>query len=259
MQVKSARRQTVSVMESKKIQTHDADIREPLFEFLDERFGKNRILEEKTMGKSRADVVMVLPDALCGIEIKSDADTYQRLASQVKDYDQYYDRNIVVVGTSHAAHIAEHVPSYWGIITVELVNDVWDFYVLREAQQNPEMKWKKKMEILWRPELAMIQQHHDMPKYKDKSKAFVTEKILALVPERMTAEELSREISDILFERDYTAVRQQLKEYRKGEIERALETEEDPYKRLDLMIRQAKARANLPKRRRRRRRRRSGL
>lgn len=33
-----------------------------------------------------------------GIEIKSDADTYARLDRQVKDYDRYFDRNIIVVG-----------------------------------------------------------------------------------------------------------------------------------------------------------------
>lgn len=44
----------------------DKDIREPLFDFLEETYGKIRILEEKNMGKSRADLVMVLPDALCG-------------------------------------------------------------------------------------------------------------------------------------------------------------------------------------------------
>jgi len=33
---------------------HDRDIREPLFEFLEDSFGKIRILEEKTMGRSRA-------------------------------------------------------------------------------------------------------------------------------------------------------------------------------------------------------------
>ena len=80
---------------------YDKDIREPLFDFLDETFGKNRILEEKIIGNSRADVVMVTPEAIFGIEIKSDADTYARLKSQVKDYDKYYDLNFVVVGTSH--------------------------------------------------------------------------------------------------------------------------------------------------------------
>ena len=35
----------------------DKDIREPLFDFLDERYGKNRIIEEKTMGRSRATIL----------------------------------------------------------------------------------------------------------------------------------------------------------------------------------------------------------
>ena len=60
----------------------DKDIREPLFEFLEERYGKVRILEEKTVGRSRADVVMVIPEKIVGIEIKSDADTYTRLERQ---------------------------------------------------------------------------------------------------------------------------------------------------------------------------------
>ena len=74
---------------------YDKDIREPLFDFLEGMYGKIRILEEKQMGKSRADIVMVLPDLVAGIEIKSDADTYVRLKRQVKDYDQFYDRNYV--------------------------------------------------------------------------------------------------------------------------------------------------------------------
>ena len=40
----------------------DKDTREPLFDFLEEMYGKIRILEEKQIGKSRADIVMVLPE-----------------------------------------------------------------------------------------------------------------------------------------------------------------------------------------------------
>lgn len=80
---------------------YDKDIREPLFDFLEGMYGKIRILEEKQIGKSRADIVMVLPDLVAGIEIKSDADTYVRLKRQVKDYDQFYDRNYVAAGSSH--------------------------------------------------------------------------------------------------------------------------------------------------------------
>lgn len=67
----------------------DKDIREPLFEYLEEQHDKVRILEEKTMGRSRADVVMVLEEEVVGVEIKSDADTYARLSRQVKDYDRF--------------------------------------------------------------------------------------------------------------------------------------------------------------------------
>jgi len=88
---------------------HDKDIRDPLFDFLEETYGKIRILEEKTIGRSRADVVMVTPNALYGIEIKSDADTYARLERQVKDYNAYYDYNYVAVGASHGLHVEEHV------------------------------------------------------------------------------------------------------------------------------------------------------
>lgn len=43
---------------------HDKEIREPLFDYLEETYGKIRIIEEKMMGRSRADVVMVTEDAL---------------------------------------------------------------------------------------------------------------------------------------------------------------------------------------------------
>lgn len=190
---------------------YDKDIREPLFDFLEGCFGKVRILEEKRMGKSRADLVMVLPDQIAGIEIKSDADTYARLKRQVTDYDQFYDRNYVVAGSSHALHIEEHVPSWWGIVTVEQVDGAADFYVLREAKPNPELKLKKKLSILWRPELVRIQEINGLPGYKEKSKDFVIGKIAEKVPE----DTLAVQISDLLFERDYTTIEDMIRTYKK--------------------------------------------
>ena len=65
----------------------DADIREPLILYLEQYYDKVRFLEELVTGKARADVVMVLLGKVCGIEIKSDADTYTRLAAQIRYYD----------------------------------------------------------------------------------------------------------------------------------------------------------------------------
>ena len=202
------------MQETAKNLIHDKDIREPLFDFLEETYGKIRIFEEKMMGRSRADVVMVMENALCGLEIKSDADSYARLSRQVKDYDKYYDYNIAVVGTRHANSIKEHVPEWWGVITVEEENGVLDFYFFRKPSQNPKVDISKIISILWRPELAHIQTLNGMPKYTEKSKRFVTERILASVPE----DKLDRQISDELFERDYTLIEETMNEFRSKKI-----------------------------------------
>ena len=196
----------------------DKDIREPLFEFLEEKYGKVRILEEKNIGKSRADVVMITDDAIFGIEIKSDADTYARLARQVKDYDCYYDKNIVVVGSSHALHIREHVPEHWGVITVEMEDEDYDFYVLREPAANDKVTFRNKLEFLWRPELVKIQEKHEMPRYKEKSKSFVVDKIGAWIEEGKIDEyTVQGEICELLFERDYNTIFEEINRYREAE------------------------------------------
>ena len=173
-----------------------------------------RIIEEKMMGRSRADVIMVTEDALVGIEIKSDADSYVRLARQVRDYERFYDYNYVVVGTSHAMHIEEHVPDAWGIITVERADagqpHALDFYILRRASANPHVDMAHKIRILWRPELARIQMRNRMPEYRRMSKQFVRDRIA----ERVPADVLNRQISEELFERDYTTIGEELAQYR---------------------------------------------
>ncbi len=234
----------------------DKDIREPLFDFLEDTYGKVQIIEEKTMGKSRADLVMITEESLVGIEIKSDSDTYARLKTQIKDYDKFYDCNIAVVGSSHGIHIKEHVPEYWGIITVEEVEGEPDFYMLRKPAINPKMKLENKLMILWRPELAIVQEKFGMPKYKEKSKSFVIEKICSLVPDVVSMETLSAVISDILFERDYSKVEETLTEYRKGKLQKAIEKETDSKKKLELMVEQAEKSKNFVRKSGKRKRRR---
>jgi len=188
----------------------DADIREPLFAYLENRFGVIRILEEKTMGKSRADVPMEKEDSLYGIEIKSDADTYARLKRQVRDYDRYYDYNYVVIGTTHVKHIEEHVPVYWGILVADKEGSEIDFYEYRAPVENPKVKWKWKIAILWRIELAHIQERNHLPKYKQKSKKFVQEKVL----EKLDENTLQKEFIHELFERDYQLIEEEIRLYK---------------------------------------------
>ena len=202
---------------------YDKNIREPLFDFLDETYGTNRTLEELMIGKSRADICMITKDYLYGIEIKSDADTYVRLKRQVKDYDKYFDMNIVVCGSSHGNHISEHVPSHWGIITVEeldypeidssnlQLNNNCDFYILRKPTLNKKVPIVNKLSILWRPELVEIKEKYNLPKYDYLSKANLLIKMVEKIPEEL----LQKEICSSLLERDYNKISETIENYRK--------------------------------------------
>ena len=219
----------------------DKDIRESLFDFLELKYHKARFYQEKMIGKSRADVFMVITEGLVGIEIKSDADTYTRLEGQIKDYDKYFDYNMVVVGSSHALHIEDHVPEHWGIITVDEVEGAPDFYILRQPQLNSKVKLDKKLELLWRPELSSLLERFNMPAYKGQSKPFVRKKLIEWTKTPLANAEITRikraakeagvepvipetkldpvalniEISELLFERDYEKLLSDIDEYRK--------------------------------------------
>ena len=146
---------------------------------------------------------MITDDSLVGLEIKSDADTYVRLERQVKDYNLFFDYNYVVVGSTHAKHVNEHIPDSWGIISAELIDGNMDFYVLREPTRNKRQRIKRKLSLLWRPELAHIQER--------KSKDFVVNKLI----EKLPREQLDLEISTELFERDYTLIADIIANYKK--------------------------------------------
>lgn len=145
----------------------------------------------------------------CGEEVFLSRSKYKK--KQVKYYDQYYDRNIVVVGSTHATHITEHVPGWWGIISVELIGNRMDFYAIREAQDNPKNQEDKKITILWRPELNRLLEVNGLPAYKQKSKAFVQKKLL----ERVLGELLWPQVMDELFERDYYTIGDEIEAYRR--------------------------------------------
>jgi len=170
-------------------------MREPLFDFMDEYFGKIRTIEEKTIKKSRADVIGVMDDAILGFEIKSDSDTYTRLKTQIKDYETFCDECYIVIGKSHI-HADEHIPEYWGII--EVSED--GARLMRDALPCPNTKMYDQLLLLWKRELWELLDKNELPKYRNKSRKFIIEKLL----ERVEEDALKRQITDTLFERDYT-------------------------------------------------------
>jgi len=192
-----------------KIRLYDEDIREPLFDYLEEKYGKTRVFEEKIIGKSRADILLLTDDSLIGIEIKSDVDSYERLKKQVRNYNKYCDCNYIAVGKTHQKHVAEHVPKCWGILVIYLEEHQICVAEQRPAVINPKMKREQQISLLWRPELNRILEKNNLPRYKQKSKKFVQQKLL----EKMEWEALKLHMCEELFERDYTLWEEEMERY----------------------------------------------
>lgn len=178
----------------------DPGIREALFLYLDYNYGKHRTFEEVPINTSRADIYAVTDRGLIGFEIKSDNDSYTRLSSQIKNYDLYFDCNYLVIGKKHRKGVEKHVPDYWGIFCVYETENGTEVELIRPHGINPQFKLKKQMELLWKRELSHILALIFMPRYPQKSKVFIRNKLLEKVPEGF----LKKQIYEELFERDYT-------------------------------------------------------
>lgn len=132
-----------------------------------------------------------------------------------QDYDELCDVNYLVIGRSHRKQADQHIPEHWGIICVYEENTCGNKKIVVEIDQipgvNPNVKLARQLDLLWRPELALLQEWNGMPKYKWQSKAFVREKILERIPE----ETLKHQITGLLFERDYEELLAQIREVQK--------------------------------------------
>ncbi len=174
-------------------------LRDALCEFFEEFYGKIRFLEEKSIGRVRADMIAVLPGALCGIEIKSHCDSYTRLDGQIKGYDRFCDFSYLCAADKHA-HAIERIPSEWGLVSIT-VREGAQFRILRAPQTNRQNVIRNQLDLLWRNELADILRAQGLPKYTGKSKKFICDTLVKRVPH----EQLKASLCNALFERDYTA------------------------------------------------------
>ncbi|MDO4476227.1 MAG: sce7726 family protein [Lachnospiraceae bacterium] len=216
----------------------DRDMREPLFDYLEDFYGKIRILEEKSVGSSRMDVFAVLDGEFIGFEIKSDSDSYTRLKTQTVDYDRVCDYCYLVVGRSHRQHAHEHIPPHWGMLVVQETDDGQVEVLMDQLPaRNEKTTLAEQICFLWRPELQQLLKDNELPAYAAKSKQFVRDVLL----ERVDPVALKRQITDILFERDYQQLLEQIYQKR---VENAAK-------------RGKRIRSALPKRTKKKRRRRS--
>lgn len=174
---------------------NDNDIRKILISYLQAQGKEMRIYQEKSIGSSICDV-MVVTDRLTGYEIKSDVDNYSRLSEQVKAYNLFFDENYIVVSRKHQASAVDKVPSEWGIICIEADNVT----VFRKAKTNKDVIRRKQLSILWKLELKNILIKNNMPLYAQKEKGYIADRIA----DQLDPALLGNQIAYELLHRDYS-------------------------------------------------------
>lgn len=142
----------------------DIDIREPFIKkiaFLNE--GHNyRIIPEMAIcdGLSRVDIA-VANGNLYGYEIKSDADTLDRLPLQQEFYNKTFDKVFIVVGQKYGSVIEEFIPSWWGIyIACYDKNQNIIFKQKKRGRKNTSVNAESLLELLWREETENLLKIH---------------------------------------------------------------------------------------------------
>ena len=174
---------------------NDKSIRKILIAYLQSLNNEIRIYQEKSIGNSICDV-MVVSDNLTGYEIKSDLDNYNRLNEQIIQYSRFFDYNYIVVSHKHLQSAQEKVPDFWGIICIleDKVN------VVRKAKSNFRVSRRRQLSILWKIELKNILIKNNLPLFAQKEKGYIADRIAASVNTDLLGKQIARE----LLERDYS-------------------------------------------------------
>lgn len=141
--------------------TTDRIIRKSLLRFLHEKHEKESnlvICEEFGLiyHTCRIDVA-VLNGSMNGYEIKSDADTLDRLEQQADLYSKIFDRMFLVCGARYVQQAQKCIPGWWGITEARFdKNGILKLGTIRRGRKNPSVCIETLLQMLWKVELISI-------------------------------------------------------------------------------------------------------
>ena len=183
----------------------DRDVRQALHrKVLKEHHGQpdTLVLDELGLrhGTCRVDIAVV-NGFLHGYEIKSDADTLDRLPSQIAIYSAVLDRATLVVGCRHSEKATALLPEWWGVkVAISGARGGISFENTRPAKLNPNIDALALAELLWRPEAVEVLQEKGAPPELLKKPRGVLYRHLA---ETMPLDELRRAVRQRLKSREH--------------------------------------------------------
>ena len=112
-------------------------------------------------GMVRVDLAVV-SDLFHGYEIKSNRDTFRRLARQVEHYSKVFDRATLVLGHRRLTEAISCLPAWWGITQYSVDGSRIVFRPIRDSNQNPNRMARALVEFLWRDEVLDLLKQRDL-------------------------------------------------------------------------------------------------
>lgn len=138
----------------------DAEIRTVLTRYLEERWARcseTRFIEELGLCRGRARIDLAVVNACFhGYEIKSDRDRLDRLPSQAEIYSRVLDRATIVVGPTHLHDVLQIVPSWWGVLRIDMTSHGSVLEAVRPPSENPDQDSNALVELLWRDDAIAL-------------------------------------------------------------------------------------------------------
>ncbi|MBZ4371506.1 sce7726 family protein [Corallococcus sp. AS-1-6] len=179
----------------------DRDIRPVLRQEVGLRTPGARVVDELGLchGFVRVDVASISADCLHGYELKADRDTLSRLPTQVEHYGAAMGRCTLVTGVAHLQEALQVVPSWWGVLRIEVDLFGLRFEQLREATANPEPDPLATCRLLWRDEaLAFLEELGAARGVRGRSRAVLYARLVEEVP----ADQLRARVRQVLLQRE---------------------------------------------------------
>lgn len=182
----------------------DRDIRLALINKLNELYAHDPhalILQEFGLFEHRVRIdLAVVNGMMLGFEIKSDADTLERLPYQQEIYNKIFDKVVIVVGESQVNKIDAVVPKWWGIWVAYINTNGVDLRIARQPSENQNVDPNALVRCLWKQEaLQIIKARQLYEKKLDKARRSVLWDILA---DSIPVDELKTLVFSCLNQRD---------------------------------------------------------
>jgi hypothetical protein len=138
----------------------DSEVRAAARKMLDARHfdrSDTLIVEEMGLwsGSARVDLA-VINGELCGLELKSERDTLDRLPRQAEIYSLVFDRVELIVGRRHLAKALPIIPKWWGVMVAVGESDEISLVPERETSSNPSPDPYMVARLLWKDEALGI-------------------------------------------------------------------------------------------------------